>query len=81
MMAVRRTLAGLVLAVTVLVPLSGSPAQAETPAPTPIMATASATAPTELPDVAPDNSRQLWVVGGAALIAVIAAATVLLRRS
>ena len=71
-------------AVGVMIALAGfaAPAVAETAAPTPA-ATATATAGQgdgESPDVAPDNSRTAWALGGAGLVAVIAAAAVFLRR-
>ena len=89
---VRRALAG--LAVGFVVSLGVAPAVsafAETPSPTPVTATASASPTSEItptggsdnadtPDVAPDNSRQAWVLGGAGVVALIAAAVVLLRR-
>lgn len=87
---VRRALAG--LAVGVVVSLGAAPAVsafAETPTPTPVTATASPTSAvtptggsdtTDTPDVAPDNSRQAWVLGGAGVLALIAAAVVFLRR-
>ncbi len=79
---VRRLLVG--AAVGVMIALAGfaAPAVAETVAPTPA-ATATATAGQgdgESPDVAPDNSRTAWALGGAGLVAVIAAAAVFLRR-
>jgi len=87
---VRRALAG--LAVGLVVSLGAAPtvsAFAETPSPTPATATASPTSEvtptggsdtTDTPDVAPDNSRQAWVLGGAGVVALIAAAAVFLRR-
>jgi hypothetical protein len=89
---VRRALAG--LAVGFVVSLGVAPAvsaSAETPSPTPATATASASPTSEItptggsdnadtPDVAPDNSRQAWVLGGAGVVALIAAAVVFLRR-
>jgi hypothetical protein len=87
---VRRALAG--LAVGLVVSLGVAPtvsAFAETPSPTPVTATASPTSEvtptggsdtTDTPDVAPDNSRQAWVLGGAGVVALIAAAAVFLRR-
>jgi hypothetical protein len=57
------------------------PAFAETPTPTPVAATATSTAGTiETPDVAPDNSRQVWALGAAGVVALAAAAAVFLRR-
>ncbi len=87
---VRRALAG--LAVGLVVSFGAAPtvlAFAETPSPTPVAATASPTSEvtptagsdtTDTPDVAPDNSRQAWVLGGAGVVALIAAAAVFLRR-
>jgi hypothetical protein len=87
---VRRALAG--LAVGLVVSLGVAPAvsaSAETPTPTPVTATASPTSAvtptggsdtTDTPDVAPDNSRQAWVLGAAGVVALIAAAVVFLRR-
>jgi hypothetical protein len=34
----------------------------------------------DTPDVAPDNSRSAWALGGAGVVALIAAAVVFLRR-
>ena len=80
----RRVLTGLVAGV--VVSLGVGPvlaASAETPTPTPV-ATASATATSgadsDTPDVAPDNSRQAWALGGAGVVALVAAAAVFLRR-
>ena len=91
---VRRALAG--IAVGLVVSLGAAPAVsafAETPSPTPATATATAKSSptsevtptggsdtTDTPDVAPDNSRQAWVLGGAGVVALIAAAVVFLRR-
>jgi hypothetical protein len=79
---VRRALTG--LAVGLVVGLGAAPvlpAFAETPTPTPVAATATPTAgTTETPDVAPDNSRQVWALGGAGVVALVAAAAVFLRR-
>ncbi len=87
---VRRALAG--LAVGLVVSLGAAPAVsafAETPTPTPATVAASPTSEvtptsgsdsTEAPDVAPDNSRQAWVLGGAGVLALIAATVVFLRR-
>ena len=79
---VRRALTGLVVGFVVSLgafPLL--PAYAETPTPTPVAATATPTAgASETPDVAPDNSRQVWALGGAGVVALVAAAAVFLRR-
>ena len=80
----RRVLTGLVAGVVVT--LGATPvlsAFAETPTPTPVAtatATATAGADSETPDVAPDNSRQAWALGGAGVVALVAAAAVFLRR-
>jgi hypothetical protein len=87
-LGVRRAVTG--LAIGLVVSLGATPAVtafAETPTPTPA-ATASATTEvtpsggegTDTPDVAPDNSRQAWALGGAGVVALIAAAAVFLRR-
>jgi hypothetical protein len=84
---VRRALAGLFVGLVVSLGVSPVlPAYAETPTPTPVAASAtpSASASTgtdiDAPDVAPDNSRQAWALGGAGVVALIAAAVVFLRR-
>ena len=68
----------------VVVTLGATPvlsAFAETPTPTPVAtATATAGADSDTPDVAPDNSRQAWALGGAGVVALVAAAAVFLRR-
>jgi hypothetical protein len=84
----RRVVTGLVAGVVVA--LGAGPvlsASAETPSPSPVAtvsATATATATpgtdSETPDVAPDNSRQAWALGGAGVVALVAAAAVFLRR-
>lgn len=84
----RRVLTGLVAGV--VVSLGVGPvlsASAETPTPTPVATatatpTAAATTGTDsdTPDVAPDNSRQVWALGGAGIVALVAAAAVFLRR-
>lgn len=85
-LAIRRLLAGLAAGLVVAI---GGPGAAfgfaETASPTPV-ATAVATVGTtdtevDSPDLAPDNSRQVWALSGAAAIAVIAAAVIFLRRS
>ena len=82
----RRALAGLVVGVVVSLGAAPViPAFAETPTPTPIAATAAATPTagadsTDSADAAPDNSRQVWALGGAGVLALIAAAVVFLRR-
>ena len=80
---VRRLLVGAAVGVVIGIGGFAAPALAETVAPTPA-ATATATAGQgdgESPDVAPDNSRTAWALGGAGLVAVMAAAAVFLRRS
>jgi hypothetical protein len=86
---VRRALAGLATGFVVSLGVAPASAFAETPSPTPVTATASPTSAvtptggsdaTDAPDVAPDNSRQAWVLGGAGVVALIAAAVVFLRR-
>lgn len=86
----RRVLTGLVAGV--VVSLGAGPvlsASAATPTPTPVAtatatgaatATAAAGTDSESPDVAPDNSRQVWALGGAGVVALVAAAAVFLRR-
>jgi hypothetical protein len=82
---VRRALAGLAVGLVVsLTPVL--PAFADTPTPTPVSASAAPTATAstgadiDAGDVAPDNSRQAWALGGAGVVALIAAAVVFLRR-
>jgi hypothetical protein len=82
---VRRALAGLAVGLVVSLGVSPVlPASAETPTPTPIAATATPSSTTaaniDATDVAPDNSRQAWALGGAGVVALIAAAVVFLRR-
>lgn len=88
-LGVRRALTG--LAVGLVVSLGGmaaTPALADTPSPTPVTATTGATSEVtpaagntaDTPDVAPDNSRSAWALGGAGVVALIAAAAVFLRR-
>ncbi|HEY3340200.1 MAG TPA: hypothetical protein VGK18_17000 [Propionicimonas sp.] len=82
---VRRALAGLFVGLVVSLGVSPVlPAYAETPTPTPVAASATPSASTgtdiDAPDVAPDNSRQAWALGGAGVVALIAAAVVFLRR-
>lgn len=83
---VRRALAGLAVGLVVSLGVAPAlPASADTPTPTPIGATAAATPTTDAgnvdaTDAAPDNSRQIWALGGAGVVAVIAAAVVFLRR-
>jgi hypothetical protein len=88
-LGVRRALTG--LAVGVVVALGAAPvvpAWADTPSPTPVTATTAATsevtpseaADTDTPDIAPDNSRSAWALGGAGVVALIAATVVFLRR-
>ena len=81
---VRRALTGLVVGLVVSFgALPVGAAHAETATPTPVAVTATP-APTtgagETPDVAPDNSRQVWALGGAGVVALVAAAAVFLRR-
>lgn len=72
------------LAVGLVVSLGMAPVglvHAETPTPTPIAVTASPTATgSDAPDLAPDNSRQAWALGGAGVVALVAAAVIFLRR-
>lgn len=78
----RRLLGGAAVGAVIALGGAAAPALAETVAPTPA-ATATATAGSgdgETPDVAPDNSRTAWALGGAGLVAVIAATVVFLRR-
>jgi hypothetical protein len=82
---VRRALAGLAVGFVVSLGVApGLPAWAETPSPTPTAATtaptASAPSDSDTTDVAPDNSRQAWALGGAGAVALVAAAVVFLRR-
>lgn len=82
---VRRALAGLAVGLVVSLGVDPVlPAYADTPTPTPIAATARPSATTgadiDATDVAPDNSRQAWALGGAGVVALIAAAVVFLRR-
>ncbi len=82
---VRRALAGLVVGLVVSLGVAPVlPADADTPTPTPVAASVTPSASTgtdvEEPDVAPDNSRQAWALGGAGVVALIAAAVVFLRR-
>ena len=79
---VRRALTGLVVGLVVsLGAFPVLPAYAATPTPTPVAVTATPTAgASETPDVAPDNSRQVWALGGAGVVALVAAAAVFLRR-
>ena len=82
---VRRVLAGLAVGLVVSLGVAPVlPAYAETPTPTPVAATVTPSPSTgadiDAPDVAPDNSRQAWALGGAGVVALIAAAVVFLRR-
>ncbi|HEX5335492.1 MAG TPA: hypothetical protein VFW55_06395 [Propionicimonas sp.] len=82
---VRRALTGLAVGVVVSLGVAPVlPAYADTPSPTPVAASATPSASTgadiDAGDVAPDNSRQAWVLGGAGVLALIAAAVVFLRR-
>ncbi len=84
---VRRALAGLAVGLVVSLGVAPVlPAFADTPTPTPVAASATPTATAstgadlDTGDVAPDNSRQAWALGGAGVVALIAAAVVFLRR-
>ena len=82
---VRRALAGLAAGIVVsLGVFPVLPADADTPTPTPVAASATPSASTgadvDAPDVAPDNSRQAWALGGAGAVALVAAAVVFLRK-
>lgn len=84
---VRRALAGLAVGLVVSLGVAPVlPSYADTPTPTPIAASATPSASTgsdtdtDTPDVVPDNSRQAWALGGAGVVALIAAAVVFLRR-
>ncbi|MCC6495926.1 MAG: hypothetical protein IT193_06660 [Propionibacteriaceae bacterium] len=78
---VRRAVAGLVVGLVVSLGLApAAPAGAETPTPTPTAATSPAAKDSDGPDVAGDNSRQVWALGGAGVLALIAAGVVFLRR-
>jgi hypothetical protein len=82
---VRRVLAGLAVGLVVSLGVAPVlPAYADTPTPTPGAATATPSPSTgadiDAPDVAPDNSRQAWALGGAGVVALIAAGIVFLRR-
>ncbi len=81
-LGVRRAVTGLVVGLVVSLGVTPvAPAGAETPSPTPIAATATpAASDLDLPDVALDNSRQVWALGGAGVVALIAATVVFLRR-
>lgn len=88
-LAIRRLLISAAVGAALTIGLSGVAAQAA-PTPTPsTTATVSATpaagdnSDTELnvsPDVAPDNSRSIWILGGVGVLAVVAAAVVIARR-
>jgi hypothetical protein len=83
---VRRALAGLAVGLVVSLGVGPMiPAFADTATPTPVAATATPSASTGTDvgadiDVAPDNSRQAWALGGAGAVALLAAAIVFLRR-
>jgi hypothetical protein len=82
---VRRALSGLAVGFVVSLGVAPVlPAYADTPTPTPASASASPSASTgadiDTPDVAPDNSRQAWALGGAGVVALVAAGIVFLRR-
>ncbi len=82
---VRRVLSGLAVGFVVSLGIAPVlPAYADTPTPTPVAASVSPSASTgtdiDTPDVAPDNSRQAWALGGAGVVALVAAAVVFLRR-
>jgi len=82
---VRRALAGLAVGFVVSLGVAPVlPAYAGSPTPTPVAASATPSASTgadiDAPDVAPDNSRQIWALGGAGVVALVAAAVIFLRR-
>ena len=92
-MIARRLLAALAIGVALLVgaPPIFAAAAPSTPPPTPAGKTTGPASPTagvdptddvvdDTPDTAPDNSRMLWVLGGAGVVAVAAAAVVIARR-
>lgn len=88
MMAIRRLLAACALGGVLVIGFSGAiAAAAPTDSASPSASVASATpadnADTEMtvtPDVTPDNSRMLWILGGAGVVAIAAAAIVIARR-
>jgi hypothetical protein len=95
MMAFRRLLAGCAAAAALVIGLSPVMAQAApTPTPTPrssasASASAKATAqPSDdaepdisgAPDTTPDNSRMIWILSGAGVVAIAAAAVVIARH-
>lgn len=75
--------AGLVVSVGVV---PGAPAFAGTPTPTPAATASTGVTASpgaddgDAPDLAPDNSRQAWALGGAGVVALVAAGAVFLRR-
>ncbi len=84
---VRRALAGLAAGIVVslgVFPVLPAYADTPTPTPTPVAASATPSASTgpdvDASDVAPDNSRQAWALGGAGAVALVAAAVVFLRK-
>ena len=79
MVGVRRAVTGLVVGLVVALGLCPS-ARAETPTPTPTATASSAASDGDGPDVAPDNSRTVWALGGAGALALVAAGVVFLRR-
>lgn len=90
MMAIRRLLAACALGGVLVIGFSGALAAAaptDSASPSASASVASATpadnADTEMtvtPDVTPDNSRMLWILGGAGVVAIAAAAIVIARR-
>lgn len=81
MVGVRRAVTGLAVGLVVALGLCpAAPAGAETPTPTPTATTSSAASDGDGPDLAPDNSRTVWALGGAGALALIAAGVVFLRR-
>lgn len=93
MMALRRLLAGSAAAAALVIGLSPVLAQAApTTTPTPgssASASAKATAQpsddaepdiSDAPDTAPDNSRMIWILSGAGVVAIAAAAVVIARH-
>lgn len=92
MMAIRRLLAACALGGVLVIGFSGAlaaaaPTDSASPSASASASVASATpadnADTEMtvtPDVTPDNSRMLWILGGAGVVAIAAAAIVIARR-
>lgn len=86
-MVFRRFVAACAIGVALLLGSSAVVAHAESassasPTASTQKATASGDEPDfgDAPDVMPDNSRLLWILGGAALVAVVAGAVVIIKR-